>query len=593
MLSYGCDFAIGSQSVGAGPCPAVPGGNVCFSYLRFFSFLILTMIKSDARFSLTTLPWLLGPLFFGCLSLYLGQDASWDLRNYHFYNAYAFLFHRLDFDMVPAHLATFYNPVLYVPFYKLVSNLPPKVVGFILGAIQGLNFPIIIGIARWTLAGETLPWWRTYPVAAIGVLGAGNISEIGTMFADNLTSLLILTSLWLFVANYPVLTERKMSHAFRLIGFGGLLMGAAVGLKQPAAIFAVGWCLAFLALPVSFRRRIFLAFFFGIGVLAGIASSGGYWMHTLWLRFANPLFPYFNEYFHSPMAALTQYRDTRFLHTGLWDILMYPFLIVMNPYRTGEVPFRDLRFAVFAVVLVLALLVVLRRRLRSRPVLGEAVKAGSTAERLRYSRLFLVVGAILAYAVWMRLFAIYRYLLPLEMLAPLGIVLLIDTLPWRPLVRNCVALCCAILILVTVQPGNWGRVAWGKSFFGVEPPLVADPANTLVLMTGTEPMAYMIPFFQASLRFVRIQSYLTGPVGSPNGYDLRMHDLVAGQQGPLYGLFRLSEKEMSITSLETYGLAIDQETCKEFLPHIEEHVGIPFEFCSLTRVDASDRKGRK
>ena len=179
------------------------------------------------------------------------------------------------------------------------------------------------------------------------------------------------------------------------------------------------------------------------------------------------------------------------------------------------------------------------------------------------------------------------------MLAPLGIVLLIDTLPWRPLVRNCVALCCAILILVTVQPGNWGRVAWGKSFFGVEPPLVADPANTLVLMTGTEPMAYMIPFFQASLRFVRIQSYLTGPVGSPNGYDLRMHDLVAGQQGPLYGLFRLSEKEMSITSLETYGLAIDQETCKEFLPHIEEHVGIPFEFCSLTRVDASDRKGRK
>ena len=220
------------------------------------------MIKSDARFSLTTLPWLLGPLFFGCLSLYLGQDAGWDLRNYHFYNAYAFLFHRLDFDMVPAHLATFYNPFLYIPFYKLVANLPPKVVGFILGAIQGLNFPIIIGIARWTLAGETLPWWRTYPVAAIGVLGAGNISEIGTMFADNLTSLLILTSLWLFVANYPVLTERKMSHAFRLIGFGGLLMGAAVGLKQPAAIFAVGWCLAFLALPVSFRRRIFLAFFF-------------------------------------------------------------------------------------------------------------------------------------------------------------------------------------------------------------------------------------------------------------------------------------------------------------------------------------------
>ncbi len=551
------------------------------------------MIKSDARFSLTTLPWLLGPLFFGCLSLYLGQDAGWDLRNYHFYNAYAFLFHRLDFDMVPAHLATFYNPFLYIPFYKLVTNLPPQAVGFILGAVQGLNFPVIIGITRCVLSRDTLPWWRYYPVAAIGVLGAGNIAETGTMFADNLTSLLILSSLWLFVANYPVLTERKMSHAFRLIGFGGLLLGAAVGLKQPAAVFAVGWCLAFLVLPVSFWRRIFLAFFFGLGVLVGIASAGGYWMYTLWLRFANPLFPYFNEYFHSPMAALTEYRDTRFLHTGLGDILLYPFLIVTDPYRTGEVPFRDLRFAVFSVLLALALLFILRRRLRSRQVFGEAVKAGSTAERLRYSRLFLLVGAILAYGVWLKLFAIYRYLLPLEMLAPLGIVLLIDTFPWRPLVRNCTALCCAILILSTLQPGNWGRVAWGKSFFGVEPPAVADPASSLVLMTGTEPMAYMIPFFPASLRFIRIQSYLTGPAGSPNGYDLRMHDLVSRQQGPLYGLFRLSEKEMSIDSLDSYGLAIDQESCKEFLPHIEEHVGIPFEFCSLTRVDASKEKGKK
>jgi hypothetical protein len=593
MLLEGFDLAGEPQSVvGDLPisCSLLVGASIFYLY---FIFPAPNMTDPDSRFSLSTLPWFLGPLFFGCLSLYLGQDASWDLRNYHFYNAYAFLFHRLDFDMVPAHLATFYNPLLYIPYYELVTHLPPKMVGFVLGAVQGLNFPILIQIARCTLARDTVSWWRYYLVAMIGVLGAGSISETGTMFADNLTSLLILSSLWLFVANYHFLTERKMSHAFRLIGFGGFLMGAAIGLKQPAAIFAVGWCLAFLVIPVSFWRRIFLAFFFGIGVLAGIASSGGYWMYTLWLRFGNPLFPYFNQFFHSPMAALAEYRDTRFLHTGLWDVLLYPFLIVTDPHRTGEVPFRDLRFAVFSVVLIIAILLLIWRLLQSRPVFGEAVKAGSSGERLRYSRLFLLVGAIVACGVWMKLFAIYRYLLPLEMLAPLGIVLVINTFPWRPFVRDYAALFCAILILTTLQPGNWGRVAWGKTFFGVEPPPLADPANTMVLMTGTEPMAYMIPFFPESVRFVRIQSYLTGPAESPNGYDKRMHDLVSRQHSPLYGLFRFSEKEMSIEGLNSYGLAIDQESCKELRPHIEEHVGIPFEFCALTRTEPSNGKGKK
>jgi hypothetical protein len=293
------------------------------------------------------------------------------------------------------------------------------------------------------------------------------------------------------------------------------------------------------------------------------------------------------------MAALAEYRDTRFLHTGLWDVLLYPFLIVTDPHRTGEVPFRDLRFAVFSVMLILAILLLLWRFFRSRQLFEEAVKTGSTGERLRYSRLFLLSGAIVACGVWLKLFAIYRYLLPLEMLAPLGILLLINTFPWRPLVREYAALFCAILILATLQPGNWGRVAWGKTFFGVEPPPLADPANTLVLMTGTEPMAYMIPFFPESVRFVRIQSYLTGPADSPNGYDKRMRDLVSRQRGPLYGLFRFSEKEASVEGLESYGLAIEPDTCKELRPHIEEHVGIPYEFCALTQTDTTKGKGKK
>ena len=547
------------------------------------------MIHSRSRFLVSIFPWFSGPLVFGCLSLYLGQDANWDLRNYHFYNAYAFLFHRFDFDVAPAQVATFYNPLLYIPFYKLVTNFSPRTVGFVLGAIQGFNFPIMMGIARCALADDTLPWWRYYPVALIGVLGAGNISETGTMFADNLISLLILGSLWLFLADYPLLTGRKISYAFRLAGFGGLMMGAAAGLKQPAAIFPVGWCLAFLLVPVSFWRRIFLAFFFGIGVMAGIASSGGYWMYGLWTRFANPLFPYFNQFFQSPMASIADYRDARFLPDGLKDALLFPFLIVMDPLRTGEIFFRDLRFAVFLGVAIIALLFLLEKRIRRQKIFGEAVKAGSSAERLRYGRLFLLSGALIAYGAWLKLFGIYRYLLPLEMLAPLGILIAINTFPWRPAVRNSAALLCAIVLLSTLQPGNWGRVSWGVTYFGVEPPPL--PANAMVLMTGVDPTAYVIPFFPKTVRFVRIQSYFTGPKDKPNGFDLQMQDLIARQSGPLYVLYRSCEKEASVAALNSYGLAIDTVTCRELRPHIEEHLEFPLYFCTLKRTDTSKARG--
>jgi hypothetical protein len=552
----------------------------------FFLFPIPAMTQSDTRFSLSTLPWFLGPLIFGVLALTLGQDANWDLRNYHFYNAYAFLFNRFDFDVAPAQLASFYNPLLYVPFYKLVTGLSPMLVGFVLGAVQGLNFPILIGITQCVLAPVQLSWWRYYLVAAIGVLGAGNIAETGTMFADNLLSLLILGALWMFLANYQFLTQRKMSQAFQLIGFGGLLMGAAAGLKQTAVIFPVGWCLAFFVIPVSFWRRFFLAFFFGIGVLAGIASTGGFWIYQMWTRFANPLFPYFNQIFHSPMASMVDYRDARFLPTSLKEALFFPFVFLMDPHRTGEIVFRDLRFVVLFVVLLLALGYGILRLLRQKPV--AALKPGSSAERVRYSRLYLLVGGLVAYGVWLKLFGIYRYILPLEMLAPLAILLLIGTFPWRQSLQNAAAVLCALLILATLQSGNWGRVAWGKSYFGYDVPPIDDPEHAMVLMTGIDPISYVIPFFPKTVRFVRIESYFTDPkLDSNNGFDQRIRKLVDNQQGPLYVLYHGPARE-SASVLSKYGLIIEPDSCTEVKPHIEEHQKYLLGFCALKREPAKE-----
>ena len=59
-------------------------------------------------------------------ALVLGQDANWDLRNYHWYNAYALLNGRYGIDLLPAQTPTFYNPALDVPFYLLATHVPAQ-----------------------------------------------------------------------------------------------------------------------------------------------------------------------------------------------------------------------------------------------------------------------------------------------------------------------------------------------------------------------------------------------------------------------------------------------------------------------------------
>src|SRR5262249_23616295 len=85
------------------------------------------------------------PLGFGALALALGQDANWDLRNYHWYNAYRFLTGRLFTDLGAS---TPYNPLLDVPFYLGGLLLPAKVFSFLWGTLHGLNFVVLYILAR-------------------------------------------------------------------------------------------------------------------------------------------------------------------------------------------------------------------------------------------------------------------------------------------------------------------------------------------------------------------------------------------------------------------------------------------------------------
>jgi hypothetical protein len=520
----------------------------------------------------------LTPIAFGTSVLWLGQDMSWDLRNYHFYNPYAFLTGRMGHDIAVSHVATYYNPLMYLPFYFAVTSLPPKAVGFLLGFIPGFNVFFLYGIARQVidLGRPDKTAWFCLATALVAMLGTNNLAEIGTTFGDNIQSLPVLAAVWLIVRFRERLCASVRS-GWPVAAAAGLLAGAALGLKLPFAIYCVGLCVACFGLPAPFWRRFALAFIFGLGVLAGTALTGGFWLMEMWQRFQNPFFPYFNELFKSPWGAIGDYRDMRFIPRNLAMWLLFPLWFNVDPTQVGEVGFRDLRFPVLYLLLLALLVGVVWRRLK--PSRTADVNGGTSSVMTP----FLVIFMVTSFVLWMKMFAVYRYAVVCEFLVPLTIFLVLGALFRDPRRQLRAALVCLVFLVVTLDPGHWGRRAWTSDYFDVHLPEIAKPRSTIVLVTGHDPIAYMIPFFPPQVRFLRIQGYMTGPSPSPNETDRLMMRTLAEHSGPVLILFRVYEEWHALNALEFYGLELDRSSCRSFVPGVEPQQEHLFYLCNVTR----------
>ena len=190
------------------------------------------------------------PIVFGVAALALGQDANWDLRNYHWYNPYAWLTDRFTIDVAPA---TYYNPLLDVPLYVLAQHVPARACSFLLGAMHGLNF-----VPLYLLAFSLCPTWARWRagaggalIAAVGVTGGGALGLLGTTFYDNVLSIFVVSAACSAVRALDGTVKRPLM-AF---AGAGLLVGLATGLKLPVAIFAVGFAIACLIAPGSIGTR--------------------------------------------------------------------------------------------------------------------------------------------------------------------------------------------------------------------------------------------------------------------------------------------------------------------------------------------------
>jgi hypothetical protein len=501
------------------------------------------------------------PLLFGALALYLGQDANWDLRNYHWYNAYAFVNGRYLFDLLPSQTPFFYNPTLDVPFYLLASRVSAKLAAFILGSFQGVNYVLLFMLAHASLiiSNPRQKIAACAASAAIGMLGAGELAQLGTTFYDNVTSLGIFLSALLVVRHVDALIHGPLKRALTLAFFAGLPAGLMMGLKLPSVIFCLGLCFALLLVAGSLRRRFLISFVFGLGVLAGLAVTLGHWMWFLQTNFDSPLFPYFNNIFKSPFAPLTTARDTQFIPLDWCDRLLFPFIFAEHPTRVGEIPWRDWKIPALYAALPLAVIL--------RLVFGRNAKAQDNMAAPLATR-YLLWTAVVSYAIWLAMFDIYRYIVPLEMLAPLLIVVAIGLLPLRLQARSLLAAFILLTLAVTVQPGNWTRNdKWLPHTIETDIPSLGDPSDLMILMAGFEPYSHVLSAFPPEIPFIRIQSNFSSP-NENKGINERLEEKIDEHKGRFKLLIPSYQMYHAKPALAHFNLAVMRPTCQKVTDHL-------------------------
>jgi hypothetical protein len=411
-------------------------------------------------------------------SLALGQDVNWDLLNYHLYNPWAVLEGRFGIDHHPGGEQTFLNPALDLLLYPLLTAVPDYVGGALLGAFQGLAFFALFVLAREAFGANR----QALPLAALATVGgatsAMTIAEIGTTFGDLTTAVAVIAALALALRAYTRPDARRLPWR---LGIAGLLLGVATGFKLTNALFALAFVVAVALIPPGGRLRS-LAWLLAPAAL-GLVALHGPWSAFLASNYGNPIFPFANRWFESPSYSVANFTGPRYFPESWGETVLFPFFFPFNN-RTSEVPFRDFRLAAaYLAVIVLGAMMFARARLqRPWPAFVPHARASE----------FLMVFVAIAYAAWLAIFSIQRYLVVLDLLAPLVCLLFIAHFFARGVERLVAGAVMVVALVATTMPGDWGRIAWEGGPYSRLYNFAAPPPGSAVII-GTRPLAFLAP----------------------------------------------------------------------------------------------------
>lgn len=515
-------------------------------------------------------------LFFGGVcSVLMGADANWDLRNYHFYNPWAWWHGKTFVDLAPAQVQSYYNPLLDLPFFALIqSNLTTVAVCFLMG------FPFALGVYFLARIGKIateemrsrVPLIVVVSAVILAIMGAAGRSQIGSTMNEWSTSALVLAALFILLRSA---TSKKLVTPRAAI-FSALLLGAATGLKLTASVFAFATFAALAVWLVTRHCRLRELILFSCAGVVGFLATYAFWGLELWSHFRNPFFAYFNALFRSPFWEPVNFADVRFFPKSPLEWIIRPVRLARTNQLATEVPMRDPRFLLLAVLGILAVVNHLARRF----VHG---KPSTPPPRGVPTIAFLSVFVAVSYVGWLKTFSIYRYTIPIESVGSF----LVAVGLWRLLVRVRLgslsfAFCCLAILAWTRSP-DWGRLRVHRgAFFQVTAPTL--PHSSMVLILNEEPVSYLVPFFGADPLIVRPVANFAKP-WMTNELQRQMRASVRAHAGPIFELQvpGVTHDDRQVV-LAQYELIQAEGSCAAIRSNFEPR---PLQLCRLVRASES------
>jgi hypothetical protein len=469
------------------------------------------------------------------LSLKLGQDAFWDTKNYHLYNAWALLHDRNTHDIAAASMQSYFNPLPDVLYFELgtgpLSHWPR-----VLAALQGWSFGALLYVTV-LIAFRLAKLQRRKACAAdvlaslIGVSGTMAVSQAGSTTHEIALAVFVLLGFYVVM---PLFDQLRTSDSYHRVLIAGVCCGVATGIKPTAIVYLPALGVALLTRPGPFLENAKLAAAFGLAAGTAIIASYGWWGFHLYLQSGNPLFPLFNQVFRSDLIPAIGNIDDHYRPRNLAQWLFYPFFwIAKNQHLVVEPTFSDPRYA----LAMLAMFVILART-------GITKLIGDRAENKKKSPILrlLVVFVAISYVCWLNLFSILRYAIPIEALTGLLMSAAIqtfvrgrlqDTTPTKRL--NVVLGGLFVLTIAATHYPNWGRVPFGKQVFAIHTGKIES--GSLVFMGGI-PSAYLAPFFPkaAESQFIGLNWFTQASkgFGQWNAITLSTKE----HRGPIYVVLR-------------------------------------------------------